>query len=44
MSTNTVNATQAHAESMFDAVLARLDVAAKLMNLSEEVLQVLRNL
>ena len=43
MSTNTVNATQAHAESMFDAVLARLDVAAKLMNLSEEVLQVLRN-
>jgi glutamate dehydrogenase (NAD(P)+) len=28
---------------MFDAVLARLDVAAKLMNLSDEVLQVLRN-
>ena len=43
MSTNTVNATQAHAESMFDAVLARLDVAAKLMNLSNEVLEVLRN-
>ena len=43
MSTHTVNATQAHAESMFDAVLARLDVAAKLMSLSDEVLQVLRN-
>ncbi len=43
MSTHTVNATQAHNESMFDAVLARLDVAAKLMNLSDEVLQVLRN-
>jgi len=28
---------------MFDAVLARLDVAAKLMNLSENVSQVLRN-
>ncbi len=42
MSTHTVNATQAH-DSMFDAVLARLDVAAKLMNLSDEVLQVLRN-
>ncbi|MDO9000004.1 MAG: Glu/Leu/Phe/Val dehydrogenase [Bacteroidota bacterium] len=43
MSTNTVNATQVHTVSMFDAVLARLDVAAKLMNLSNEVLQVLRN-
>ncbi len=43
MSTHTVNATQANHESMFDAVLARLDVAAKLMNLSDEVLQVLRN-
>jgi glutamate dehydrogenase/leucine dehydrogenase len=42
MSTHTVNAPQAH-ESMFEAVLARLDVAAKLMNLSEEVTQVLRN-
>ncbi|MBS1651463.1 MAG: Glu/Leu/Phe/Val dehydrogenase [Bacteroidetes bacterium] len=30
-------------ESMFDAVLARLNAAAKLMNLSDEVLQVLRN-
>ncbi|HRO74767.1 MAG TPA: Glu/Leu/Phe/Val dehydrogenase [Crocinitomicaceae bacterium] len=30
-------------ESMFDAVLARLDVAANLMNMSEDVLTVLRN-
>jgi len=42
MSTQTVKASQAH-ESMFEAVLARLDVAAKIMNLSEEVAQVLRN-
>lgn len=42
MSTQTVNATPTH-ESMFDAVLARLDVAAKLMNLDENVSQVLRN-
>lgn len=42
MSAQTVNASQAH-ESMFEAVLARLDVAAKIMNLSEEVAQVLRN-
>jgi glutamate dehydrogenase/leucine dehydrogenase len=42
MSTQTMKA-EAHHESMFDAVLARLDVAAKLMNLSEEVAQVLRN-
>lgn len=42
MSTQTVNASQTN-ESMFDAVLARLDVAAKLMNLSENVSQVLRN-
>ena len=42
MSINTVNATQAH-DSMFDAVLARLDVAAKIMNLSPEVLQVLQS-
>ncbi len=42
MSTQTVNAPQAH-DSMFEAVLARLDVAAKLMNLSEEVTKVLRN-
>ena len=42
MSTQTIKA-DAHQESMFEAVLARLDVAAKLMNLSEEVSQVLRN-
>ncbi len=43
MSTQTANAqAQAH-ESMFDAVLARLDVAAKLMNLSEDVATILRN-
>ena len=42
MSIQTVNAIQAH-DSMFEAVLARLDVAAKLMNLSEEVTQVLRH-
>jgi len=42
MSTKTASASQIH-ESMFDAVLARLDVAAKLMNLSENVSQVLRN-
>lgn len=43
MSTKTVNASQAHEESMFEAVLARLDEAAKLMNLSDEVALVLRN-
>jgi glutamate dehydrogenase (NAD(P)+) len=42
MSTKTASTPQAH-ESMFDAVLARLDVAAKLMNLSENVSQVLKN-
>jgi glutamate dehydrogenase/leucine dehydrogenase len=42
MSINTVNAAQAH-DSMFDAVLARLNVAAKIMNLSDDVLQVLKN-
>jgi len=42
MSTQTAPA-QAHEESMFEAVLARLDAAAKLMNLSEEVALVLRN-
>lgn len=42
MSTETVKA-ESHPESMFEAVLARLDKAAKLMNLSEDVLQVLRN-
>jgi glutamate dehydrogenase (NAD(P)+) len=43
MSTQTVNAAQAHEESMFEAVLARLDAAAKLMNLSDEVALVLKN-
>jgi glutamate dehydrogenase (NAD(P)+) len=43
MSTQTVNAAQAHEESMFEAVLARLDAAAKIMNLSEEVALVLKN-
>ncbi|MEI6022147.1 MAG: Glu/Leu/Phe/Val dehydrogenase, partial [Bacteroidota bacterium] len=42
MSTQTVTAQPQH-ESMFEAVLARLDAAAKLMNLSEEVALVLRN-
>lgn len=39
MSTQTANAT-AH-ESMFEAVLARLDVAAKLMNMSDDVATIL---
>jgi glutamate dehydrogenase/leucine dehydrogenase len=43
MSTQIANAAAAHEESMFEAVLARLDVAAKLMNLSDDVAQVLRN-
>lgn len=43
MSTHTANAAATHNESMFEAVLARLDVAAKLMNLSEDVAQILRN-
>ncbi len=43
MSTQTVKVPQAHEESMFEAVLARLDAAAKLMNLSEEVALVLKN-
>jgi glutamate dehydrogenase (NAD(P)+) len=41
MSTQTANAT-AH-ESMFEAVLARLDVAAKLMNMSDDVATILRS-
>ena len=43
MSTQTIKAPQAHEESMFEAVLARLDAAAKLMNLSDEVALVLKN-
>lgn len=42
MSTTTVK-TESHHESMFEAVLARLNNAAKLMSLSDDVLQVLRN-
>ena len=41
MSTQTANAT-AH-ESMFEAVLARLDIAAKLMNMSDDVATILRS-
>ena len=41
MSTQTANAI-AH-ESMFEAVLARLDVAAKLMNMSDDVATILRS-
>jgi glutamate dehydrogenase/leucine dehydrogenase len=41
MSTQTANAT-AH-ESMFEAVLARLDKAAKLMNMSDDVATILRS-
>jgi glutamate dehydrogenase/leucine dehydrogenase len=41
MSTQTANVT-AH-ESMFEAVLARLDKAAKLMNMSEDVATILRS-
>ncbi len=43
MSTQIANAVPSHEVSMFEAVLARLDVAAKLMNLSDDVAQVLRN-
>lgn len=43
MSTQTLNAAEAHKESMFEAVLARLDAAARIMNLSEEVAFVLRH-
>lgn len=42
MSTHTANAPATH-DSMFEAVLARLDVAAKLMNLSENIAAILRN-
>lgn len=43
MSTKTANAEASNHESMFDAVLARLDVAAKLMNLSDDVKSILKN-
>ena len=42
MSTQTANSTATH-ESMFDAVLARLDVAASIMKLDENVAKILRN-
>jgi glutamate dehydrogenase/leucine dehydrogenase len=43
MSTQTAKADATAHESMFDAVLARLDVAAKLMNLSDDVKNILKN-
>lgn len=43
MSTQTANAAATKHESMFDAVLARLDVAAKLMTLTDDVATILRN-
>ncbi len=43
MSIQTANAAAANHESMFEAVLARLDVAAKLMNLSDDVALILKN-
>lgn len=43
MSTQTAKAEAANHESMFEAVLARLDVAAKLMNLSDDVKSILKS-
>lgn len=43
MSTKTAPTAKVHEVSMFDSVLARLDAAAKLMNLSPDVAQILRN-
>jgi glutamate dehydrogenase (NAD(P)+) len=43
MSTTAATAPATHDQSMFEAVLARLDEAARLMNLSHEVALVLRN-
>ncbi|MGQ0829538.1 MAG: Glu/Leu/Phe/Val family dehydrogenase [Bacteroidota bacterium] len=43
MTTKTHTTTAEHHESMFDAVLARLDVAAKIYGLQEEVANILRN-
>lgn len=43
MSTKTVNAPEKQHDSMFEAVLARLDVAAKIFGLNDNVGQVLRN-
>ena len=43
MPTKTKDATEPIHDSMFDAVLARLDVAAKIYGLSDEVANILRN-
>ncbi len=43
MTTKTNTATAEQHESMFDAVLARLDVAAKIYGLSDDVANILRN-
>ncbi|MBK7669400.1 MAG: Glu/Leu/Phe/Val dehydrogenase [Sphingobacteriaceae bacterium] len=43
MSTQTAKAEATKHESMFEAVLARLDVAAKLMNLSDDVKTILKS-
>jgi glutamate dehydrogenase/leucine dehydrogenase len=43
MSTTQTSKTKVHEVSMFDSVLARLDAAAKLMDLSPDVAEVLRN-
>jgi glutamate dehydrogenase/leucine dehydrogenase len=43
MSTKTAPTAKAHEVTMFDSVLARLDAAAKLMDLSPDVAQILRN-
>ncbi len=43
MATETAKTASAKHESMFDSVLARLDAAARLMNLSDDVAKVLRN-
>ena len=43
MSNTPINSTNTTVVSMFDSVLARLDEAAKLMNLSPEISEVLRS-
>jgi glutamate dehydrogenase/leucine dehydrogenase len=43
MTTKTNTTTAEHHESMFDAVLARLDVAAKIYGLSDDIVSILRN-
>ncbi len=39
----TTTTTEKHDESMFDAVIARLDVAAKMYGLSDDIVSILRN-